>query len=356
MPAPGLSEDQVTYLGNAMNGVSRTFALVVPAIEAPLSHHFAVAYLICRVVDNIEDAETTSGWRRARFDEVRLLLDRPSTADEILRGWDGDSWPGLTEAERHLMSSTGGGPLWQIYALIPTPVRARIAQWVREMADGMAAMDTPGNGWRLQPSGVRVLARTADYNAYCYYVAGTVGQMATEMVVHHYGLDAATFRHLEARSEACGRGLQKTNIVKDFAVDLLRGVCYLPDEWLVDVNRTPLALQGAPTAFTFRVLADVLQELRQATEYVLGLPYAARGYRVASLLCLLPAYETLLDAALHHTRLFTDGHRVKISRRVLARCLADARSMAEDNDAVLQYARRAETRVSRALGVSAPAV
>ena len=41
---------------------------------------------------------------------------------------------------------------------------------------------------------------------------------------------------LRQTCEACGRGLQKTNIVKDFTKDLDRGISYLPLTWLQEAD------------------------------------------------------------------------------------------------------------------------
>ena len=50
--------------------------------------------------------------------------------------------------------------------------------------------------------GIRVLAAESDYDAYCFYVAGTVGHMATELVVDHYRLADDVATKLEAACEA----------------------------------------------------------------------------------------------------------------------------------------------------------
>ena len=50
---------QRTYLTTTMGRVSRSFALVVPWLEDPLQDYIATAYLLCRVLDNIEDCSET---------------------------------------------------------------------------------------------------------------------------------------------------------------------------------------------------------------------------------------------------------------------------------------------------------
>jgi farnesyl-diphosphate farnesyltransferase len=211
------------------------------------------------------------------------------------------------------------------------------------MAEGMKQLGNPDRcPCFAQRQGVDILATQTDYDDYCYYVAGTVGNMASELIIKQYGLSGDVADVLASRAEACGRSLQKTNIVKDFAKDLARGVCYLPETWLKDAEYRPLSLQGAGAGWKSMVLADVMTELRGATDYLLALPYTAAGYRRASLMCLLPAYETLLLAAQRQKSLFTAEHQVKISRPVMVRCIADSKRLLFDNDAIHRYSRRLE--------------
>lgn len=239
--------------------------------------------------------------------------------------------------------------LWEIYARFPDSTRSIIERWVSAMVEGMKHLEDSEHPpeW-VRHDGVQVLRDEVDYDRYCYFVAGTVGYMATELVVDFYRLPGGVADRLLDTCEACGRGLQKTNIVKDFPKDLARGVSYLPDRWMREVDGSPLALDGAPTQWKHMVLDNVMGELRTSVDYVLALPYSAAGYRMASLLCLLPAYQTLLLAAQRHERLFTGDHRVKISRETLAQCMLDAQSMVSDNRAILQYSRNLESAVDAA--------
>ena len=74
-----------------------------------------------------------------------------------------------------------------------------------------------------------------------------------------------------------------------------------------------------------------------ATAYVLSLLYRAAGYRLASLMCLLPTYQTILLAARQQERMFTTAHNIKISRPTLAGCMQDAQAMVADNTAIYRY-------------------
>jgi farnesyl-diphosphate farnesyltransferase len=345
-----LTDAEKRYLDDMMSKVSRSFAIVVLSLEEPLNGYLATAYLICRVVDNIEDCTQPYPWKQQRFQEFHRLIEEPASAPQILADWSQESWPGLTQDELAMMGNVRGLMLWEIYAQIPERNRSSIRRWASEMADGMLRVENPEEHPLLEDrDGIRVLAAESDYNAYCFYVAGTVGHMATELVVVHYGLAEDVAARLTAACEACGRGLQKTNILKDFAKDLGRGISYLPYAWLREADCAPLSLAGAPVQWKKKVIDDVVRELRDATEYAVALPYEAAGYRTASLMSLLPAYQTLLLAAERHDILFTSEHHVKISRPTLAKCQWDAQAMRTDNEAVRRYSRRVAGEIAAAM-------
>jgi farnesyl-diphosphate farnesyltransferase len=344
-----LAPQDKQYLADAMGKVSRSFALVVAQLEEPLNLFMATAYLICRVADNIEDSLQPLPWQRQRFSEFRCLLHDPALAPEILDTWTQEAWPGLTADEQTLMGVAGGMRLWKIYGALPASTQTVICHWASVMAQGMAQLD--GSGFpplTIWHNGIRLLASQQDYNRYCYYVAGTVGHLGTELIVAHYGLPDDVAHRLEESCEACGRGLQKTNIVKDFVEDLQRQICYLPATWLREANYSPLMLGGAPQYWKQQVVDDVRAELHQALDHVLNIPPIAAGYRKASLLCLLPALYTLLRAAQRSESLFTAHHDIKISRETMIQCLQDTQSLWADNDAIVQRCQALEQAISAA--------
>ena len=97
----------------------------------------------------------------------------------------------------------------------------------------------------------------------------------------------------------------------------------------------------------------MLEELREATDYLLALPYNAPGYRRASLLCLLPAYQTFFLAAQRQEILFTPEHQIKISHPTMAQCLADSQAMLMTTNAIQRYSQRLEDEIHNHLVRSA---
>ncbi len=347
-----VTNSQHKYLQYWLNKVSRSFALVIPTVESPLSENLAVAYLICRIVDNIEDCANPFSWQVMRFNEFARLLEEPEQAHNILTHWDQLDWSGLTNDENRMMGLEGL-QLWQIYAQIPPEPRAIVGKWALEMAKGMQAVKTSeAPPIFLSRNGVELPLNEDDYNQYCYYVAGTVGHMATELVIQEFGVKGEIVERLLVNSEACGRALQKTNIVKDFAKDISRGVSYLPDTWMQSVDYSPLSLQGATPEWRYFVLKNVLDELADSVEYVVELPETAVGYRRACLLSMFPAYQTILLAAKRHELLFTPRHEVKISRMTMGLCAKDAKLMALDGEGIRDYGKNIENEVDKAFNSS----
>ena len=122
-------------------------------------------------------------------------------------------------------------------------------------------------------------------------------------------------------------------------------MCYLPDVWLRYIDYSPLRLEGAPLEWVWLLLGDVLSDLSVATDYILALPYDVTGYRMANLMCVLRAYQTLLSFAEERSNLFTAWHRLKISHETMGQCLEDAGNLLTDNYGILAYRQRIEAQI-----------
>ncbi len=345
--AQKLTNTQKKYLQTWLDKVSRSFALVIPRVESPLSENLAVSYLLCRVLDNIEDCTNPFAWQQKRFQEFEQLVENPEKAGEILTYWDLLDWQGLTFDENSLMG-VEGLTLWQIYAEIPSAARTIISRWVLEMSKGMQAVLLPDEPpVFITHSDITLPKTVVGYNLYCYYVAGTVGHLATELVILEHDVDPENASKLLLNSESCGRALQKTNIIKDFAKDIQRGFTYLPATWMQAADYMPLSLDGASPQWRYAVLKDVLNELADSVAYVVDLPETAVGYRRACLISMFPAYQTILLAAKKQEQLFTPDHQIKISRLTMGLCIKDAQMLALNNTAIRQYGEKIEEEVDK---------
>ena len=147
-----LNHSQKIYLERSLQAVSRSFAIVIPCLEEPLQFEMGVAYLLCRVVDNIEDCQQSFSWKQKRFSEFRQLLENPGNAEKSLQTWEAEEWSGLSEDEYRLITLEGGLDLWNIFELIDSPSRDVICQWCTEMANGMEEIVQP-NPRKICPNG-----------------------------------------------------------------------------------------------------------------------------------------------------------------------------------------------------------
>jgi hypothetical protein len=128
----------------------------------------------------------------------------------------------------------------------------------------------------------------------------------------------------------------------------LHEICYLPAEWLQEIDYRPLALAGAPAWWSYGVLQDILHELRDGARYRVDIPEEALSYRIACLMCLFPTYQTILTAAQRQPRLFTVDHQIKISRETMAQCVQEAVSLAPNDEAILSRSQRLEDAIQSA--------
>ena len=129
------------------------------------------------------------------------------------------------------------------------------------------------------------LRTSSDLDGYCYYVAGVVGEMLTELFCD-YSPDIARHRPaLSALAASFAQGLQMTNILKDVWEDRSRGACWLPQEVFarhgVDlgaaVAANPATRASAPGMRELVGMAHA--HLRNALDYTLLIPGRETGIR-----------------------------------------------------------------------------
>ena len=307
----------LAYCREVLPAVSRTFALNIPVLPAPLDMAVTVAYLLCRIADTLED-EAMGPTSSALLTELARLSTLPE-------GWEADAvlfteqalWvlrPQTPESERMLVEGTP--QVLEALALHEAPVRAHVATCVATMAEGMGRMGTKG---RASGGGLG-LASLEETLEYCYYVAGTVGEMLTRLFEWYSPEIARRGAALQPRSVAFGNALQLTNILKDVREDLERGSCWLPRTVLAEHGLTPETLvepsnrAEAMKAHT-RLVAVAHRELRQAFDYVMGLPREEHGIR---LFCLWPLFLAVMTLRkLHGNRAVLEPGPVKVSRRTV---------------------------------------
>lgn len=295
------------YQDQILPHVSRTFALTIPQLPPALRTGVTNAYLLCRIADTIEDQTSASSAARLgllhRF--VAVLCGREEAAQLAH-----DLLPRLSEhtlaAERELVLNTGR--IVRLTAALEARQRIAIQRCVEVMCDGMHHFQ--------RTASLAGLARMSDLDDYCYYVAGVVGEMLTELFCAYSPAIDAQRAGLERLSVSFAEGLQMTNILKDVWEDHRRGACWLPREVFAPhgVELGELRPDSQPPGFhagMLELIGVAHAHLRNALSYTLLMPKHETGIRRFCLWAIGLAILTLRKIA--RTPGFTAGAQVKLS-------------------------------------------
>lgn len=318
--------------------VSRTFAACIRLLPAPVDHQVLVAYLLCRIADTIEDtADLPVPDKEALLALFERALSDPNT----------DLTP-LTQAFAHpripdeLLTREAHATLAEYYALGPAACTA-IRPWVQEMCQGMARYARIHSA--AHPGRLVSLTSIEELDSYCYYVAGTVGHLLTELFsLHSPRVTPHHYQRLKALSTSFGLGLQLTNIIKDVADDRQRGWSFVPTQLCSLVGVTPEALLEPEHQRQARIVMDTLiskakGHLNDALAYCTALPRSQYKIR---LFCLTPLYFAVRTLALaeRDPRLLDPTHKVKITRGEVYRTLCATYIVAPSNHLTAAYFRQ----------------
>jgi farnesyl-diphosphate farnesyltransferase len=230
---------------DAVEDVSRTFALTVAELEEPMSRDICIGYLLCRIADTVEDAGHIPAEEKhallrcyARVfdpgDDTTVSAFRERVAEWIPAEPDAD-WTVVAESPRVVRT---------FEALDPASKRA-IRPPVRELIEGMAMFVD-----RHATHGGLRLHTLEELEEYCWYAAGTVGTLVTGLLSRNVDPSVRDTLHNNARSFALL--LQLVNVAKDVAVDYEEeNNVYLPQELLEDheLDTEDIADPGKSEAF-----------------------------------------------------------------------------------------------------------
>jgi farnesyl-diphosphate farnesyltransferase len=211
-------------LASLLEKTSRTFALAIPLLAEPLATEVGAAYLVFRIADTLEDAPR---WPRdTRIEALRSfaswIAGAPASPGEL--AWRTLALANAPTEDAACMELLARADAVRacVEGFAPAP-REAIVSHARRTANGMEEFVA-----RQDERGGIVLRDLEDLRAYCYVVAGIVGEMLTELFVHAAPSLEAAREDLASRAAAFGEGLQLVNILKDGATDAREGRVYVP--------------------------------------------------------------------------------------------------------------------------------
>ncbi|SCU99909.1 LAME_0G06304g1_1 [Lachancea meyersii CBS 8951] len=193
---------------------SRSFAAVIMELHPELRNAIMLFYLVLRALDTVEDDMTIDP-------EVKVPLLREFDSKLDLQDWSFDG-NAPTEKDRCVLVEF---PciLKELHKLKPEYQKV-IKSITHQMGNGMASYILDEN---FNLNGVSTIK---DYDLYCHYVAGLVGDGLTQLIVLANFGTKDLYAESAQTYESMGLFLQKTNIIRDYAEDLEDGRSFWPKE------------------------------------------------------------------------------------------------------------------------------
>ncbi|KAH6900517.1 isoprenoid synthase domain-containing protein [Thelonectria olida] len=208
---PSTESTELQECFRLLNLTSRSFAAVIQELNHELLVPITLFYLVLRGLDTIEDDMTLPIEKK-----VPLLRNFHKTMQE-----DGWQFHESKEKDRELLEK---------FDLVVTELK-KIKEPYFKIIEDMT--DKMGNGMadyvqntEMIENGVQTIK---EYELYCHYVAGLVGEGLTRLFV---ASELANPKLLERPSltESMGQFLQKTNIIRDIHEDWVDGRRWYPKE------------------------------------------------------------------------------------------------------------------------------
>jgi len=285
-----LAHDEL-YQRTILESVSRTFALTIPLLPANLEKVVGNTYLLCRIVDTIEDAVCIDPKTKQVLSTlfVKTVLDS-SYSEKFVK----ESLIALLNHPNHdekdLIKNIPR--VLRVLQSCDEKQRHAVAQCVQIMSEGMSYFHV-----RQSQAGLEDLK---EFEKYCYVVAGVVGEMLTTVFALHSAAFAKAISGKESLAIAFGQALQMTNILKDSPEDRLRGVSWKPK----GIDQTEL-------------LVIAHQKLEDSLRYIYCIPKSEPGIRQFCFLAFGLAVLTLKQIAKRHQ--FQESAEVKLTRAQVSR-------------------------------------
>jgi farnesyl-diphosphate farnesyltransferase len=327
----------LSYQDKILLGVSRTFALTIPQLPKRLYTVVANAYLLCRIADTIEDDGKLAFSEKQRYyKEFIDVIDKKKDAQEFAHTVFSRLSDQMTDAERDLMKNTER-VIHITHGLTPKQ-QSFLKRCLIIMSHGMEKYQ--------EGTCTEGLKDILELDSYCYYVAGVVGEMLTELFCDYSEEINKNREILLKLGISFGQGLQMTNILKDIWDDKKRGYCWLPQTLF---NRDSFELKSLSPHHRNKAFEQGLKylialthgHLTNALSYTLLIPRSETGIRKFCLYALGMAVLTLNKLYRHPD--FTESREVKISRRSVKATIITT-SLAVSHDRLLTLLFRAASK------------
>ena len=256
--------DRLSLYQKHLNRVSRSFALSISHLDHPLRKWISLTYLVCRILDTVEDAR----WRRLsdqiqKFEEFDGIIAGKISKTQ-LADWDKNFPQDIPQGEKELLRDSE--VIFKDFESLPEKLKEKVFNLILSMSAGMRYFSSQKSQGALKLSGLR------EVNQYCFFVAGVVGETLVNFL-QAVDSELKLSPSLLVKAHHFGLFLQKVNLLKDQAKDEKEGRFLIPSRK--------------------DVLTSLEANLSGAYQYCLAVPPKHKSYRVFCLWSLFLGLSTL---------------------------------------------------------------
>lgn len=309
-------KNSILFCKEIINRVSRTFAISIRFLPGNLGLSVLTGYLLCRIADTIEDDSNSSPkLRQALLQIFQQARTQPEKLEEFIekcRQIQGDA--------NDIELLNNAKKVFVVLNSLPIKSADIVWRWTCALSLGMEKFIVK------YPNGIYI--QTLDeYHEYCYYVAGTVGHMLTELFSFHSPwITQKKSEMLLEKCETFGEALQSVNILKDVSWDYdYENEIFIPQELLKRFGSSQSHILNPEfennNYMAIQKIIDIAnKDIATALEYYYAIPRPAVFIRFFCLVPVAFAIATLREIKKTHDMLHHDGV-VKISRAEVKKIL-----------------------------------
>ncbi|KXN90347.1 Squalene synthase [Leucoagaricus sp. SymC.cos] len=213
-PTSGWDRESMRRCWEFLDKTSRSFSAVIKELEGDLARTICLFYLVLRGLDTIEDDMTIP-------DDVKQPILRKFHEHVVTPGWNFDG-NGPDEKDRQLLVEYDV-VVEEVNRLLPS-YKDIIIDICQKMETGMADY-----AHKAATTGSIYLSTVAEYDLYCHYAAGLVGEGLSRLFSAS-GKEADWLGEELGLSNSMGLLLQKTNIIRDYREDTDEKRYFWPQE------------------------------------------------------------------------------------------------------------------------------
>ncbi len=281
-----LESNESGEIWTLLRATSRTFALSIEGLPAGLREEIAVAYLLLRVSDYLEDHEALATDQKIRLLELwDATLAEPKSADRFLQLVR--DVPHRSDDAEAKVALRARMLLCALESFSVDSARI-VTSRVRETTRGMA---------RRQALGPEV-ADEGELDDYMHDVAGLVGYLVTDLFALHFPSVAPLHPRLMPLAREFGLALQTVNVLRGLRKDFERGWVYVPRSFCDQHNLSTAELfQASCRRRAMGVVAALIEKAEQhllaGLAYIRMIPRHLHRVRLACMWPLLFAARTI---------------------------------------------------------------